>query len=125
MAGRDRKLDATTGDYVKDGNGGYETTITISTAVYHQLKLARGSWWGDPDRGCDLHLVTQMGITQGTVVFAKNAVKTALQRFVDEGLAKDLEVNAVGDANGRLGLQSLITDIQAGQLDVSGLTRVG
>lgn len=125
MAGRDRKLNPITGDYVQDGAGGYEYTTTIATKVYHQLRTRRGSWWGDPDAGSDLYLVTDRGLSQDSVVFAKNAVRTALQRFVDLGLAKDVAVEAQADARGRLTLQSTITDIQAGELDVSDLTPFG
>lgn len=122
MPGRDRKIDPVTRDYVKNGRGGYETTTTIATKVYHQLKGKRGTWWGDPDAGSDCHLIPQKGAGVGGIVFAKNAIRTALQRFVDQGLARDIEVEATSTASGRIVPRSSITDIQAGKIDTTGLT---
>lgn len=122
MALRDRKLDPVSGDYIKNAVGGYEHTTTIQTKVYHQLKGRRGAWWGDAGAGSDLYLVLEQGVTRDSIIFARNAVRTALQRFVDQGLAKDLSVEAAGDARGRITLTSRITDISAGELDISDLT---
>lgn len=114
MPGRDRRIDALTGDYIKAAGGEYETTTTIEPAVYHQLKTERGRWCGDLSAGSDLYLVRTRGLNRGAVVFAQNAVRLALQPFVEQRLAKDLRVTAEGTETGRLVMETAITDVQGG-----------
>ncbi len=125
MAGYDRLIDPTTGDYVDADGGEYEETKTIATAVYHQLKTERGRWWGDADAGSDLYLIRQKGLTRSTVVFAEDAIRTALQPFVDNGQATDVQVAASADAFGKLAIEASITDLQGGRIDVSDIAPVG
>jgi phage gp46-like protein len=121
MAGRDRIIDPATKDYVKNSTGGYATTTTIGTQIYHQMSTKLGHWWGDPTAGSNLHLVTQYGAAEDGRVFATNAVKTSLSRFVSEGLARDLRVEAVA-INNRISVSSSAVDIQGAQVGVSGVT---
>jgi phage gp46-like protein len=115
MPGLDRKLDPLTGDYLSDTVGGYVETESIQPALYHQLKTERGRWWGDADAGCDLYLVRASNLDQTAVVFAKDAIRTALQPFVEAGQARDLVVEAVGGALGRLTVAISLVDTATGE----------
>jgi phage gp46-like protein len=115
MPGFDRKIDPISGDYVDAPGGEYAETASIQPQIYHQLNTQRARWWGDFEAGCDLYLVKQRGLSQGTVVFAKDTTKTALQGFVEAGQARDLSVEAVGSELGRLSVEIAITDTSTGE----------
>jgi phage gp46-like protein len=121
MAGLDRKIDPVTKDYIADGFGGFETTTTIAPAAYHQLVGKRGFWWGNPDQGSDLHLIANENISQKTFIFAKNAIATAMQMFIDQRRARDLTIDIDSPRPGYMTIESQITDTQGGVIDVSGL----
>ncbi len=125
MAGYDRKLDPSTGDYIDATGGEYAETLTIETAIYHQLRTERGRWHGDPLAGSDLHLAKYQGSGVVGAKFAENAIRQALQPFIDDGLAADPLVEVEADARGRLIIESSITDIQHGPLDVGELAPIG
>ena len=121
MAGRDRIIDPKTRDYVKNSTGGYETTDTIGTKLYHQLAGKRGHYWGDKDHGSDLHQVKEHGSGELGLAFAENAVKTATARMVEDGEARDLRVEATA-VDGRVSVDASIVDIQGAEVAVEGLT---
>lgn len=116
MPGYDRTLDPITGDYQDNSGGEYAETLTIATAVYHQLKGER-RWWGDDKAGSDLYLAKQKGAGVAGVRFADDAIRAALQPFVDAGLASDIDVQAEGTAGGRIIMATSITDVQHGELE--------
>lgn len=118
MAGYDRKIDPVTGDYVDEEGGEYAETLTIATALYHQVRGERNRWWGDPQAGSDLHLVRHQGAGVAGKVFAENAIRTAAQPFIDSGEAADLEVAVDATANGRVVLEASITDVQFGRVEL-------
>ncbi len=121
----DRRINPLTGDYVMDG-AKYEYTSTIETGCYHQCKGQRNRWPGDPNAGSDLYLIPTKGLTRSTVVFAEDAIRRALQPFIDSGDATDLQIETeVEPTFGRLILQSSITDVQAGQLNLTDIAPVG
>lgn len=121
MPGKDRKIDPVTRDYIKDDVGGYETTTSIGTQVYHQLAGELDQWWGDSSAGSELHLVKYQGAGADGEAFAENAAKTALARFQQEGLARDLwvEAEAVGT---RVYTSARMVDIQGAEVAVEGVT---
>lgn len=125
MAGYDRTIDPLTGDYQDAAGGEYVESLTISTAIYHQLRTERGRWWGDPLAGSDLYLAKYEGAGIVGARFADNAIRQALQPFIDDGLAADLQVTVDSDARGRLIIDSTITDIQSGEIDVGSLAPMG
>lgn len=117
MSGRDRRIDPVTRDYIQDGAGGYETTTTIATKMYFQIVVPRNSWHGDPELGSDLHLVKFEGAGEAGRIFAADAVKASLARFVKQGLASGLKVDASADG-GRISIDARITDIQGAVIGV-------
>lgn len=125
MAGYDRTIDPLTGDYVDATGGEYQETLTIRTAIYHQLRTERLRWWGDPYAGSELYLAKHQGTGIVGARFADNAIRQALQPFVDEGLAADLQVDVTADARGRIIIDSSITDIQNGEIDIAPLAPIG
>lgn len=121
MAGKDRLINPLTGDYIKAVNGGYATTTTIGTQLYHQLAGKRNLWWGDPDAGSDLHLAKHHGTGAEGVAFNEDAIKTACARFIANGQARDLRVEVTGDGN-RINNDVSIVDIQGAEVAVQGVT---
>jgi len=125
MSGLDRILDPASQDYVDGENGEFGETPTIASGCYHQLTGQRNTWPGDPDAGSDLPLVLTRNLDRSTVVFAQDAIRRALQPFVDAGEATDIEVAARANSTGRLILESSITDVQSGRIDLTDIAPIG
>ncbi len=126
MPGRDRILDPISRDYVADGKGGYQKTTTLRTAIHHQLLDELGNWVGDPEAGSTLHEFGRAKNSEAQALRAAEAVRVALQRFVDQGLAKDLDVTVERSVEGRWVIRSSITDIQHNEtIDLSDLLSFG
>lgn len=121
MAGRDRLIDPVTRDYIKDANGGYKTTNTIGTQIYHQLAGKRNHWCLDGDAGSDLHEGKHHGTGEDGIAFHEDAVKTALARFIENGQARDLQVEVTAQGN-RVSVDASIIDIQGAEVAVEGVT---
>lgn len=126
MPGLNRRIDPATGDYRRDGKGGHEMTGTIETGIYHQIRGKRGLWLGDVDAGSDLYLLPRRNLDRGTVVFAEDAIRRALQPFVDAGEAREVRVVSRPDARGRLTIDEVtVEDTQAGDVDVADIAGIG
>lgn len=126
MAGRNRVIDPKTKDYVVDGKGGYKYTRDLSTCVYYQMQSDKEKWVGDPDAGNLLWQLRRHGVNDNTIAKTTLAVSSALQRFVDKGLATDLLVEAQKDpVKGRVDWIASLRDIQFGELDLTPLLPFG
>ncbi len=122
MPGKTRVIDPLTGDYKRNAAGtGHETTTSIGTAVYHQLKGRKDSWWGDPDAGSTIHLVRRGGTSERELNAFRDSVLRSLQRLVEAGLGRDPTVTIEREGT-RVGIRTTILDDQHGELDVSKLT---
>jgi phage gp46-like protein len=118
LPGLDRQIDPSTRDYVDAAGGEYAETLTMGTAIYHQMLTPLDGWCGDPTAGSALHLVKQKGSGAAGQIFAKGAVAAALKRFEDEGLLEDVEVTAKASANGRITMTTSAIDVGQGSLTV-------
>lgn len=123
MAGRDRKLDPITGDYIPDGRGGWQTTRTIQTAVHHQIHGERGRWAGDKDAGSEIHLLPKKN-TESTMQRGADVIREALAVFEADGRATDVQVAVDRDQRGRQAFRASIRDTQSGEV-VSSLIPFG
>lgn len=121
----DRTLDPQTGDYQDADNGEYLETPTIASGCFHQLTGQRNTWGGDPEAGSDVPLIIQRGLDRDAVVFGQDAIRRALKVFVDAGEATDIQVAARALASGRLILESSITDVQSGPIDLTDIAPIG
>lgn len=121
MAGFDRKIDPLTGDYIADGEGGYEESDTAETAAYHQITTERGSYFPQPDLGSDAYLLPTKNASSITALFAAESLRAALQKLADEGFIKDIEVEVTvtGSLPRRLVGGASFTDAQRGTVDLS------
>ena len=119
MPGLDRTIDPTTGDYVDAVGGAYAESLTIATAVYHQIKGELDRWPGDPNAGSGVYRIKQLGTGKAGQRAAEDATRAALQGFVDRGDASDLAVAAEGQANGRMLIAAELTDVQYGPVVVA------
>lgn len=125
MAGLDRKIDPLTGDYVDADGGEYEETRTIAPGLYHQMRTPLNGWWGDGNRGTNLHLVRRRGLNRDTVLLAENEIRRGAQPFIDQGLARDLVVESEPDARGRLTMEAEITDVGGTRIALSDIAGIG
>lgn len=121
MPGKDRVIDPVTQDYVSDGKGGYVYTTTLATAMQHQLLDELDGWPGDPTAGSNLHLAQKGNVDRATMIATRNAARVALQGFVDAGAARNLRTEVKPEGT-RLFLETQLTDVQTGELDVSFIT---
>jgi phage gp46-like protein len=120
MPGWDLRIDPVTKDYVDDGRGGFQTTETIETMLYHQLQTRRNEWVADPELGCTAHLIPPKD-TASVALRRRDAFLQALKEFVDLGLAADLVVEVDRDQRGRQVIRSSIRDVQRGEINLQGL----
>jgi phage gp46-like protein len=115
--GRDRVIDPATGDYRKDGRGGYETTRSIATAVYHQLHGELDQWVGDADAGCGAFRLRRLDSSASMHRF-KTEYEQCLQVFVDDGRAADLVVEIDRLSTGKWAVAPSLRDVQYGEITV-------
>jgi len=100
MAGRDRKIDPTTKDYVSDEAGGYETVTDARTAIYLAIQGERGRWWGNPTAGSRLwELAGGKSLDRITSVEIADALRQALQGLVDAERITEPEIVTERDGN--------------------------
>jgi len=85
MAGRDRRIDPKTKDYIVDDNGFRETTRTAITSIYHQLLGEKNQWAGDPDAGSEFFLLERAKNPIDSPRVIRDIIGRALQPIVDEG----------------------------------------
>lgn len=118
---KDRLIDPVTKDYIKNSTGGYETTETVGTQVYHQLVGKLNLWWGDSEAGSKLHLIKDVGAGAAGIAFAEDATRTALEKFKKQGLIRDIrvEVEAIGN---KIFINASVIDIQGASVSVDGVT---
>lgn len=119
---KSRVIDPLTRDYVRSG-GGRATTTTIATSLYHAIRARRGAWIGDPDRGSYVWRLARRGLGPGFRAEADNTMREALQPFIDEGLARDLQLAIDISTPRRALIEGSIVDVQAGAIDLSDVTR--
>jgi phage gp46-like protein len=116
MAGRDRKLDPGTGDYVADGRGGYETTTTAETALYHQIQGELGRWWGDAAAGSRLYeLDRAKSHARITRTALEDRLREALAPLFEAGRITEVSVQASRDRD-RASFEVTCRDGQRGEL---------
>lgn len=111
----DWRIDPTTGDYIQDGRGGFETTTTIVNRVLHQLSTDLDLWVGAADQGNDVWRLPRKS-TQAMADRVAESYRAALQRLVDSGAAADLSVAVDRDQVNRFVVTVSLRDVQTGQL---------
>jgi hypothetical protein len=122
MPGLDRRIDPITGDYVHDGDGATETTRSALPQVYHQLRLGKRTWFGDPDAGIDRARYERRANSRRTELAYDDALKEALAPLVAEGSISRPQTRHQRESGGRLVHEATATDLQTGdQLDLTRL----
>lgn len=125
MAGYDRRINPITKDYVDNGRGGFETTRTLETAVYHQLQGHLNKWVGDPAAGCAAFGVVRKG-ARSVLHQLQDVYTAALLPFVKSGRGADLVVAIDRTQTGALAIRSSMRDIQGrGTLNIDPLLPFG
>jgi phage gp46-like protein len=122
MRGSDRRIDPVTRDYIDDGAGGYLETLSLETAVVHQVLDEYGADPGDELAGSTIHLLPKRSNGVPTRAEARNAAAVALQPLITAGLARNARVIVEQDGT-RLLVETQITDVNAGA-DVEDLAVV-
>jgi phage gp46-like protein len=125
VAGRDRVIDPVTHDYVPDGKGGWATTETVQTAMYHQITGELDRWWGDPDAGSQLFTFRRAKLTKAALGRAANTLEVSLKALEDEGRIDQKRVTVEQDQVQRLVIASSAHDVQFGEVEISNLQPFG
>jgi phage gp46-like protein len=128
MAGKDRKLDPATGDYIPDGRGGWQYVTTIESEVMHRLRDQADKFRGDPAHGSNLYRIPLEGhLDEVTRLRARRYAEVALQPIVDAGRGARLRTTAVINRDAqppRIDVDTTIADVQSALADVSSVTKL-
>jgi phage gp46-like protein len=114
MPGWDRTIDPVTGDYIDDGAGGTETTMTAQTAIHHQLQGELGSWAGDDLAGSRFHTLARAKNSLRTPQVLEDMARECLRPLVAEGLISEPEIVVERDVN-RIAIETTCRDLQSGE----------
>jgi len=121
MSGLDRKLDPSTGDYVADDAGGWETTRSAQNAIYHQIKGELDRWVGDPQAGSRFYTLARAKSSVRTPQVVVDIARQALARLVAVGRITAPEIETERDRD-RILQRIVTTDLETGeQLDLTDL----
>jgi phage gp46-like protein len=111
---KDFKIDPATGDFVRDGKGGWMLVETAETAVQLQLATPYRSWWRDPEKGSqlgDIRLLVGGNKEQAAEAEAQRALRV-LERA---GRIANVQVIAEQPQPGRVAVQATFRDTSTGQ----------
>lgn len=111
---RDLALDTVTGDLMLDGAGALVTTESAATAVRLALASHFDAWWGDPDAGSRLHLLTRSNAVNGLEADVEDEARRALQPLVSRGRIAVMSVSATRTKQGRIDVETRIQDNSSG-----------
>lgn len=121
MAGKDRRIDPVTRDYIADDAGGWEYTRTAATAIYHQVQGELDRWAGDPERGSRFYTLARAKSSLRTPQVVVDIARQALEPLVAEGRITEPEVEIERDRD-RIRMQVVVTDLSTGEeLDLTEL----
>jgi phage gp46-like protein len=119
----DLAFDPLTGDFVRDGAGGWVRTETGDTAVLHQLRVHFAAWWGDDAIGSLLHERERFARDPAPLVAGET--RRALGLLVDEQFLADVTVAASETRTGRIDGRTTYRLVQSGQAVDLALPRLG
>lgn len=123
MPGGEDFLIGDDGDWIDDGAGDFEQTLTAQPALRHQVLDELGGWVGDPDAGREQRPLLGRNNTEAEREQEEDTVVKALQVLERAGLITDIETEVLKDAVGRFFVRSVSRDTQAGgQIDQTTLT---
>ena len=99
--GADLALDPVTKDAIDTDDGAWLETNDSRTSVLQQLEIEKDAWWVDSSAGSTIAALLRSGepVTEAALV---DAVLTALQPLVVDGLITDLVVEPDRDEVGRI-----------------------
>jgi phage gp46-like protein len=120
---QDRAIDATTGDYIDDGHGGYVYTVGADTAVRHAV--TGRPWWGDAS-GTDVDDLAHLSIDEAVAKF-RPQLDQALQPLVDAGVLRSFAVEVGVDPRVRSRRVATVVayDATGNRLELSDLVPFG
>lgn len=118
----DRKFDPLTGDFVRDGKGGFVRIATAETSVMNQMLAKRGRCWHDSQLGSEG--LDAIDPTRPALDAAEKT-RLALGRLEELGRIADLEVTASEPAPGRVRVDTKFRDTSTNQLVTTFVTPGG
>jgi hypothetical protein len=109
----DLAFDPISGNLIRDDAGGWEIETTGNTAVLNQLTIHWNSWWADFLIGSRFHEADLFTGDSNEIVAEET--RRCLQLLIDENLIADLEVVAVEQQAGRVGVRTKYRLVATGQ----------
>jgi phage gp46-like protein len=73
----------------------FEKNTDIGTDLYFSLMIKKGSWFANPDFGCELYKLKK--VTDGNLLLAKQYVLSALDWLKTTGRAKSIKADVKKD----------------------------
>jgi phage gp46-like protein len=110
----DWRRDPVTGDFVRDGKGGFVRVFTAEASVQNQLLAHEGECWQDPLLGSKLHDLK--ALQRDPLTLAPQAAERALARLEAAGRITAVETEAEIPFQGRVNLATRFRDTSTGQL---------
>lgn len=111
---KDFKIDPVTGDFVRDGKGGWVLVETAETAVQLQLATRYRSWWRDPEKGSQLG-DPRLLVGSNKVQAAQAEAQRALRVLERAGRIAQVQVIAEQPQPSRVVVQATFRDTSTGQ----------
>jgi hypothetical protein len=106
--------DPITGDYIKDGKGGFVKTFTAENLVRNQTKAHFAACWHDPDLGSRLYDLEPFKTSPGPLVEAE--LRRTLARVEATGRIANVTARAQQTRAGRVDAVTSFVDTSTGQL---------
>lgn len=111
------KRDPITGDFIKDGRGGWVKTRTSENLVRNQLLAKYQRAWQDPELGSRLHDRERFQAAPAPLI--EDEVRRSLGRVQEAGRIASLEVKASSPQAGRVSGSTRFVDVSTGSIVTS------
>jgi hypothetical protein len=112
------------GDFVDDGKGGLELTLTAQPSIRHQILDKLGEWIGDCEAGRDILDPGGRFSTEAELTDEADRVRAALKPLESAGIISDIDIEVDRDAQGRFGLLIRCQDTQSGGIVILSNTGI-
>lgn len=107
------RINPLTGDFVRDGRGGWVLTDTAETAVQLQLVHHYRAWWGAPERGSRLH--DPRVFTGNKLQAVKAEAERAMRVLEQAGRIANVEMVVEQPQQGRIVIEIKARDTATGK----------
>lgn len=102
------------GDYVDDGDGGFELTLTVQPSARHALLDLFGEWPADAAAGREQLGIAGRNSTEAQAVLEAESYERALDPLLDDALIADVDITVERVLPTRFQVDVRMRDTQTG-----------